>query len=201
MERVSCWWIPCLGSFIMARWRQAVEVAMTEEEIETLTALSRSRTEPASRVSRAAMLLAYREKASFFGVRQGQGARPSARTVDDAAAGAPCARARTWGRTSMSLPSGSGHGVQASRPRGNQAAQGALLSGASRRRVRAENGGGSVCLSRGSGPEKGRSQVEEIEEAGDDRLLRRKAGNPGHRDDGAGFAAGARRPSGLCARF
>ena len=42
----------------MARWRQAVEVAMTEEEIETLTALSRSRTEPASRVSRAAMLLA-----------------------------------------------------------------------------------------------------------------------------------------------
>src|SRR5258708_3800798 len=36
----------------------------------------------------------------------------------------------------MSRPSGSGHGVQDSRPRGNQAAQGALLSGASRRRVR-----------------------------------------------------------------
>ena len=41
----------------MARWRQAVELAMTDEEIEVLTALSRSRTEPASRVSRAAMLL------------------------------------------------------------------------------------------------------------------------------------------------
>ena len=40
----------------MAGWRQAVELAMTGEEIETLTALSRSRTEPASRVSRAAML-------------------------------------------------------------------------------------------------------------------------------------------------
>ena len=53
---------------IMATWRRAVEMAMTEEEIETLTALSRSRTEPASRVSRAAMLLAYREAPSFFAV-------------------------------------------------------------------------------------------------------------------------------------
>src|ERR1700719_2717125 len=38
-------------------------------EIEALTALSRSRTEPAGRVSRAAMLLGYREKPSFFAVR------------------------------------------------------------------------------------------------------------------------------------
>jgi transposase len=55
-------------SGIMAGWRQAVELAMTGKEIETLTALSRSRTEPASRVSRAAMLLGYREKPSFFAV-------------------------------------------------------------------------------------------------------------------------------------
>ena len=41
----------------MARWRRAVALAMTGEEIEALTALSRSRTEPAGRVSRAAMLL------------------------------------------------------------------------------------------------------------------------------------------------
>ena len=54
----------------MARWRRAVELAMTDEDIETLTALSRSRTEPASRVSRAAMLLAYRERPSFFAVGQ-----------------------------------------------------------------------------------------------------------------------------------
>lgn len=54
----------------MGRWRQAVELAMTVEEIETLTALSRSRTEPASRVSRAAMLLEYREHQSFFAVGQ-----------------------------------------------------------------------------------------------------------------------------------
>jgi len=54
----------------MATWRHAVELAMTEEEIDTLTALSRSRSEPASRVSRAAMLLAYRENPSFFAVGQ-----------------------------------------------------------------------------------------------------------------------------------
>ena len=52
----------------MAGWRQAVALAMTGEEIEALTALSRPRTKPAGRVSRAAMLLGYREKPSFFAV-------------------------------------------------------------------------------------------------------------------------------------
>src|SRR5258707_13337184 len=54
----------------MARWRQAVEAAMTDEEIGSLTVLSRSRNEPASRVERAQMLLAYRENTSFFAVGQ-----------------------------------------------------------------------------------------------------------------------------------
>src|SRR6202035_93338 len=54
----------------MAGWRRAVELAMTGEEIETLTALSRSRTAPASRVERAQMLLAYRQQPSFFAVGQ-----------------------------------------------------------------------------------------------------------------------------------
>jgi transposase len=58
----------------MAGWRQAIELAMTEEEIGALTALSRSRTEPASRVSRAQMLLAYRENPSFCGVGKKLGA-------------------------------------------------------------------------------------------------------------------------------
>ena len=40
----------------MATWRQAIEVAMTDEDVARLTALSRSRTEPASRVERARML-------------------------------------------------------------------------------------------------------------------------------------------------
>ena len=54
----------------MARWRQAIELAMTGEDIEQLMAVSRSRTEPASRVKRAQMLLAYRENPSFFAVGQ-----------------------------------------------------------------------------------------------------------------------------------
>src|SRR6202030_20112 len=53
---------------IMARWRQVIELAMTAEEIGRLAALSRSRTEPMSRVARAQMLLAYREDPSFFAV-------------------------------------------------------------------------------------------------------------------------------------
>ena len=52
----------------MARWRQAIELAMSDEEIAKLMAISRSRTEPASRVERAQMLLAYREEPSFFAV-------------------------------------------------------------------------------------------------------------------------------------
>ena len=58
--------------------------------------------------------------AGVFGVRQGQAARLSARVVDDPAAGTPCPRAWTAGRTPLSRPSGSGHGVQASRPGGNK---------------------------------------------------------------------------------
>ena len=54
----------------MAGWRRAVELAMTAEEIETLTALSRSRTEAVRRVERAQMLLAYRQQPSFFAVGQ-----------------------------------------------------------------------------------------------------------------------------------
>jgi transposase len=50
----------------MAGWRQVVELAMTNEEVARLAAVSRSRTEPASRVERAQMLLAYRENPSFF---------------------------------------------------------------------------------------------------------------------------------------
>ena len=58
----------------MAAWRQTIELAMTDEEIGALTALSRSRTELASRVWRAQMLLAYRENSSFCGVGKKLGA-------------------------------------------------------------------------------------------------------------------------------
>jgi transposase len=57
----------------MARWRQAIELAMSDEEIGSLATLSRSRTEPARRVGRAQILLAYRENPSFFAVGQSLG--------------------------------------------------------------------------------------------------------------------------------
>ena len=54
----------------MAKWRQAVELALSDEDIAKLTAISRSRTERGSRVDRARMLLAYYENPSFFAVGQ-----------------------------------------------------------------------------------------------------------------------------------
>jgi transposase len=57
----------------MARWRRAIELAMTDEDIGSLRALSRSRTEPARRVERARMLLAYRETPSFYAVGRSLG--------------------------------------------------------------------------------------------------------------------------------
>src|SRR6201981_1031734 len=52
----------------MAGWRHAVDLAMTDEEIAGLRAISRSRTEAASRVQRAQMLLMYGENLSFFAI-------------------------------------------------------------------------------------------------------------------------------------
>src|SRR5262249_18893112 len=77
----------------MAGWRQAVELAMTGEEIQALTVLSRSRTEPASRVSRAQMLLAYLENPSFGagGRRLGAPHQPVERCVGGALAYGPLA--------------------------------------------------------------------------------------------------------------
>ena len=231
----------------MARWRRAVELAMTSEEIETLTALARSRTEAASRVERAQMLLAYRQQPSFFAVGQRLGVHHQTvqRWVERALAyGALAAlddrprpgkeptitpEAKAW-LVSLVCDKAKEHGyphelwttrllARHARERGpvagheclahlvqgtvckilgqEDSAQGALLLGTARHRVRAEDGAGSVCLPRGPGPEKGRPQIEEVGEVGSDRLLRREAGHPGHRDDGAGFATGARRPCNL----
>jgi len=58
----------------MAGWRRVVELAMTNEEIARLMVVSHSRMEPASRVERARMLLAYRENPSFFAVARRLGA-------------------------------------------------------------------------------------------------------------------------------
>src|SRR5215831_11741110 len=57
----------------MAGWRHAIELAFSQEDVAALEVISRSRTEPASRVERARMLLAYWENPSFFAVGRAMG--------------------------------------------------------------------------------------------------------------------------------
>jgi transposase len=52
----------------MTAWRQAIELSIGDGDLARLVSMTRSRTEPASRVERARMLLAYREDPSFFAV-------------------------------------------------------------------------------------------------------------------------------------
>jgi transposase len=52
----------------MAAPRRVVELAFLDENVAGLRRIARSRTEPASRVERARMLLAYRESPSFYAV-------------------------------------------------------------------------------------------------------------------------------------
>ena len=57
----------------MAAWRRAIELSLGEADLEKLRLISQSRTEPASRVERARILLAYRQDSSFFAVGQALG--------------------------------------------------------------------------------------------------------------------------------
>ena len=57
----------------MSAWRRSFELAIGEEDLRRLQAIARSRTEPASQVERAQMLLAYREDSSFFAVGRALG--------------------------------------------------------------------------------------------------------------------------------
>ena len=54
----------------MAAWRRAIELSLTDTDTAKLRSIAQSRTEPASRVERARILLAYREDSSFFAVGQ-----------------------------------------------------------------------------------------------------------------------------------
>src|SRR5438128_11424786 len=57
----------------MAAWRRAIELSLGDEDTAKLNSVAQSRTEPASRVERARMLLAYREDPSFFAVGRALG--------------------------------------------------------------------------------------------------------------------------------
>jgi transposase len=77
----------------MAGWRRAIELAMGEEDVAALEAICRSRSEPASRVERARILLAYRKEPSFFAVGQAVGVhhQTAQRCVERALAYGPMA--------------------------------------------------------------------------------------------------------------
>src|SRR3981081_4143777 len=57
----------------MAARRRAIELSLGDTDVERLESITRSRTEPASRVERARILLGYWENSSFFALGQALG--------------------------------------------------------------------------------------------------------------------------------
>jgi hypothetical protein len=64
-------------TFIATAWRRAIELSLGDADTAKLRSIAQSRTEPAGRVERARILLAYREDPSFFCGRSGALARPA----------------------------------------------------------------------------------------------------------------------------
>src|SRR6267143_5215364 len=61
------------GLKAMAAWRRAIELSLGDADVEGLRSIAQSRTEPASRVERARIVLAYREDPSFFALGRALG--------------------------------------------------------------------------------------------------------------------------------
>src|ERR1700692_1727170 len=57
----------------MAAWRRAIELSLGDTDTAKLRSIAQSRTDPASRVERARILLTYREDPSFFAVGRALG--------------------------------------------------------------------------------------------------------------------------------
>jgi hypothetical protein len=77
----------------MTAWRQAIELSIGAEDLARFVSIARSRTEPASRVERAQILLAYRNDPSFFAVGRALGLHHQTvqRCVERALASGPMA--------------------------------------------------------------------------------------------------------------
>ena len=77
----------------MAAWRRAIELSLGNADLEKLRSISQSRTEPASRVERARILLGYWKDPSFYAVGQALGLHPQTvqRCVERAAVEGPVA--------------------------------------------------------------------------------------------------------------
>src|SRR5215210_8431171 len=87
--------------------------------------------------------------AGVAGLPESEASGLSARSVDNAAPGPPCAGAWTSAGARVPRQTGPGYGVQNPQPAGGEAAQGALLPGTPRPRVQREDGEGSVRLPQG----------------------------------------------------
>jgi hypothetical protein len=112
----------------MTAWRRAIELSIGADDLARLVSIARSRTEPASRVERAQILLAYRDDPSFFAVSRALWVHHQTvqRCVERALVSGPMAalddrprsgkeptitaEARAW-LVSLALPQGEGIGV------------------------------------------------------------------------------------------
>src|SRR4249920_1527642 len=99
----------------MAARRLVVELTLGDDDVTKLMAMTRSRTEPASRVERARMLLAYREDPSFFAVGRALGVHHQTvqRCVERAVAYGPLAALDDRPRLGMSQGKGVGLSARA----------------------------------------------------------------------------------------
>src|SRR6201984_1989954 len=77
----------------MTAWRRVIDLSVSDADVAKLMLIARSRTEPASRVERAGILLAYRQDPSFFAVARALGLHHQTvqRCVERALAYAPMA--------------------------------------------------------------------------------------------------------------
>src|SRR3954451_15879690 len=85
----------------MAAWRREIELALEDADTARLEKIAQSRTESASRVERARILLAYREDPSFFAVGQALGLHHQTvqRCVEVAVIHSPAAMVAAWPTT------------------------------------------------------------------------------------------------------
>ena len=86
-------WVWDKGLNTMAAWRRAIELSLGDEDSAILRAIAQSRTDPARRVERARILLAYRDDPWFFAVgrRLGLHHQTVQRCVERAVAEGPIA--------------------------------------------------------------------------------------------------------------
>jgi hypothetical protein len=85
------------GATQIAAWRRAIELSLGNEDAAELRTIAQARTELASRVERARILLAYREDPSFFAVGRALGLHHQ---TDSAASSGPSWKVR-WRRSKI----------------------------------------------------------------------------------------------------